>query len=96
VADQAFAFLLAVLAVYRLAILFTLDDGPFDLFARMRDEVGQDGWVGRGLHCPGCVGFWIALAAACAVPGVSLASLGLWWMAIAGGAFWLTKAVRHD
>lgn len=88
--------LLAILAVYRLATLIAIDDGPFDIFARLRDEVGQTTWWGRGLHCAICVGFWIALVAACAVPGtVTALRLPLWWMAIAGGSALLVRAVNH-
>lgn len=88
--------LLAILATYRLATLIAIDDGPFDIFSRMREEVGQATWWGRGMHCPICIGFWISLLAAMAVPGMTLGQLGIWWMAIAGGSALLYRAVKHD
>lgn len=51
-------YLVAVLAIYRLTHALTLEDGPFDLFARWREWVGQGSWVGRGWHCTLCLSFW--------------------------------------
>lgn len=94
--ERALEFVLAVLATYRISTLIALDDGPFDILARMREEIGQETWVGRGLHCPICIGFWVALAAAAAMPDMTLQMVGLWWLAIAGGSAWLYRAVKHD
>lgn len=95
------ALLLAMLAVYRLARLVADEDGPFDVFARLRGAIDPDQatWIGRGLVCPLCVGFWLALPAALAlgVWGVYDAWLWpLWWLAIAGGACWLHRLAERD
>ena len=75
------AFALAVLATYRIAHMLTREDGPFDVFSQMREVVGQDTWVGRGLHCVLCVSFWLSL------PAAWLADLPivLGWLGVAGG-----------
>jgi len=61
------------LAVYRIAELIAIDDGPWDLFLRIRDwagsyDLGEDGRpkraLGRFLKCPYCLGIWVALALA--------------------------------
>lgn len=64
-------FLLASLAVYRLAYMVTNEDGPFDLFFRWRSylqrwEVKRQKphWIISGFHCVHCVGFWLSLLAA--------------------------------
>jgi hypothetical protein len=62
--------LLAILAAYRLAELVSLDDGPGDVFLRLRTWAGsyvygEDGRpatsLGRLLACPFCVGVYAAL-----------------------------------
>ena len=67
---DALRIALAALATYRLAQLFTIDDGPHDIFFRLRAWAGvyvygEDGrpatnW-GRLWACPYCVGMYAAL-----------------------------------
>lgn len=74
-------FVLAVLATYRLAHMIAREDGPFDIFARMREKVGQGNWFGRGLACVLCLSFWLAL------PAAILAQMPwlMGWLGVAGG-----------
>jgi hypothetical protein len=81
-------FLLALLGTYRLAHMIAMEDGPFDAFSAWRDKVGQSSWVGRGLHCPLCLSFWLALPMALAWQ-VSVIS----WLGIAGGCLVLHLAL---
>ena len=80
-------FALAVLAVYRVAHMAAREDGPFDVFARLRERAGQKTWVGRGLHCVLCISFWLSL------PAAFLTGLPwfLAWLGIAGGVLVLHK-----
>lgn len=55
-----FVFLLALLGTYRLSHMIAMEDGPFDVFADLRDKAGQRTWIGRGLHCPLCISFWLS------------------------------------
>lgn len=57
---------IAGLANYKAAHMLSQDgdDGPFDIFKRLRDKVGTKGWVGKGLHCFSCTSFWGGLVAA--------------------------------
>lgn len=57
-------FVLAVLATYRLSHMIAREDGPFDVFAILREKIGQGNWIGRGLHCVLCISFWLSLPAA--------------------------------
>lgn len=86
--------LIAALAVYRVSFMIAREDGPFDVFERLRllaitryppETTGnrtRPHWIVRGISCPLCISWWLALPAALIVaPDVS--ALGL-WPAIAG------------
>ena len=66
---------LVVLAVYRLSELFSLDQGPLDMFGRLRGFFGRmaseskrsdslAGEVALLLSCPFCLGIWLSVAGA--------------------------------
>lgn len=81
--------LIVALGVYRVALMTTQEDGPFDAFSRFRAWLGQGSWVGRGFHCYMCVSFWVAgLAALVLVLTGDAVWTDLWWLwpGIAGGA----------
>lgn len=86
--------LLCALAAYRVAYLIAVEDGPFEVAARVReaaerrypptmgaDGYGREHWIVAGLACPLCVSFWAA-------PAVLLLHAWLpwlvWWLAVAG------------
>lgn len=56
-------FCLAGLAVWRLTHLLQAEDGPFDLFFRLRSNLGS-GFFGKLLNCFYCLSLWIAAPAA--------------------------------
>jgi hypothetical protein len=85
------AFVLAVLATYRIAHMIAREDGPFDVFARLRGAVGQEHWYGRGLHCVLCLSFWIALPAAI-IAGMPWF---LGWLGTAGGVLVIHQAFER-
>lgn len=57
--------IIAALANYKASHMLSQegDDGPFDIFKKLRDRVGTGNWVGKGLHCFSCTSFWGALVA---------------------------------
>jgi hypothetical protein len=86
-------FLLVCLATYRVSELFSLDNGPYDIFLNLRKWLGVRASEGSAtwrtladlINCPFCLGIWFALA------GVLLliwhtrySDLILIWLAIAG------------
>lgn len=81
--------ILAAFAVYRLAQFVAIDDGPSDVFRRLR-AWAVTGWLGGLVHCPYCVGVWAALGCAvlvlwpCGAGDMLLVVLGL-----AGAQAWL-------
>lgn len=90
-------FVLAVLAAYRLTVLLTYDDGPWDIFLKFRvwtDSTNGNGGFYKGLndfiYCPYCVGVWMAFLCSLLVfEGVQSVTLGTF--AIAGGQLILHK-----
>ncbi len=90
--------ILAVLATYRIALMLATEEGAFGIFnlIRARIDPEQNTWVGRGLNCPLCIGFWIAglfaLLIAHQDATVHRSEFVLIWFAIAGGQVLLQKA----
>lgn len=84
--------LLAAFAVYRLAQLVAIDDGPGDVFRRLRARA-VTGWFAGLVHCVYCLGVWFAALAAVAVLwpcGVSDAALVV--LGLAGAQTWMQGA----
>lgn len=64
-------FVILALATWRLTSLLVWEDGPFQVFARLRhllgvryDEQSQpygSNWLAKGVICPACASMWFAL-----------------------------------
>jgi len=74
--SESVRIVLTVFAVFRVSELVSIDDGPFDVFLRLRSAAGvyqrgADGrpmrGVGRLVGCPYCVGVWVSMLGAAAV-----------------------------
>lgn len=82
-------FLIATLAVWRITHLLWGEDGPWDIFVRLRRLVGQ-GFLGSLLDCFYCLSLWIAIA-----PGWLLGRTWveriLLWLALSAGAILLER-----
>ena len=85
------SFIVATFATYRLAHMLAFEEGPFEVCTRIRNLHTQDDWIGRGLRCPLCLGFWVALVLAWIVAPADAA--WLWWLGIAGAQTALTGAI---
>jgi hypothetical protein len=86
------ALALAALATYRLARMISGEEGPGAIFTKLRGRFDPDQatWIGRGLNCQLCVGFWLALPIALLVAPLDWSLLLAWW-GIAGAAALLAK-----
>lgn len=51
----------AALATYRLALLITQEEGPFEVGTWVRNRFVRQDWLGRGIRCILCTSFWISL-----------------------------------
>lgn len=84
--------ILAILATYRVARMLAIEDGAFDLFAKWRaladPQSAQETWYARGVNCPLCLGFWVALLFALLLahqdPAMGRSEIILAWLGIAG------------
>jgi hypothetical protein len=85
-------FLVATLAVWRLAHLFSQEDGPFELVFKLRKSLGQ-GFFGSVMDCFYCLSIWIAVPFAIYLGG-SFAEIVIVWLALSGGASLLFKATE--
>lgn len=76
-----YLFALYVMAVYFVAYSIARLDGPFDLFSWLRGHIdpNQRTWIGRGLNCPICLSFWIAMIGA-----LMIGATWLEWLACCG------------
>ena len=80
---------LGVLAVWRITSLVSLEDGPADVFSRLRDAVG-DSMIGKGLSCFYCSSLWIAAPVAYVI-GESWLERSLLWLGLSAGAILLHR-----
>lgn len=92
---SAFTFVLAALAVFRLAYLIAIDDGPADACLRLRTAVanryGLDSWQARGISCPVCTGFWLGWIAAALLQPPTWGEFGLWGLALSAPTVIVTR-----
>ncbi|RMG92581.1 MAG: hypothetical protein D6706_16625 [Chloroflexi bacterium] len=90
-------YLLAILAVWRLARMLAYEEFVFSLFVKMRRYIASRDniplWVLSGITCPLCLSFWIALPVAFLIKSQS-ESLWLRWLGIAGGAAFLERLTK--
>lgn len=75
-------FLTGILATWRIASLFHREDGPFEVFGKLRDLAGvrydemsmpvSENQIGKMFCCFWCASFWAGLGASCLQGDVSL------------------------
>ena len=84
------SLLLGVLAVWRVTHLLWAEDGPGDIFVRLRRLAGH-GFFGRLLDCFYCLSLWVAIPFAWVLGGTWI-ERGLLWLSLSGGAILLERA----
>ena len=89
-ATPATALLVGVLAVWRVTHLLWGEDGPGDIFVRLRRLAGA-GFAGRLLDCFYCLSLWVAIPFAF-ILGADWAERALLWLGLSGGAILLERA----
>jgi len=78
-------FVLAALAVWRVAHMLVHEDGPRRLIAQLR-ALAAGTEIGRALDCVGCMSLWLALPASVWVSR-RLSEFIPTWLALSGAAF---------
>jgi len=89
-----FEFALAAMLCYRISFALAIEDGPFDLFAKLQNAFSQKSWIGRGLNCPLCISWWLAIPAALLLQPADWRMLVLLWGGVAGSALVLHKVIN--
>jgi len=84
-----YAFVLGVLACWRLTHLLNAEDGPGEIFVRFRRLAGE-GFFGALLDCFYCLSLWISAPVAIAI-GRDVREIILLWLSISAGAILLER-----
>lgn len=89
--DPAFwaRFVVAALATWRITHLFSKEDGPADLLARLRRRLGA-GLLGQLMDCFYCLSLWVA-APLSAFVGRDALELTVIWLSLSGAACLLER-----
>jgi hypothetical protein len=82
-------FLIAVLAVWRITHLFWAEDGPGDIFLRLRRLAGKS-FFGQLLDCFYCLSLWFAAPLGWLMGETWLDRVVL-WLGLSGGAILLER-----
>jgi len=82
-------FVLAALAVWRVAHMLVHEDGPRGLIGQLR-ALAAGTEIGRALDCVGCMSLWLALPASVWVSR-RLSEFLPTWLALSGAAFLLER-----
>jgi hypothetical protein len=86
--------MIGVLVVWRIVHLFYGEDGPWNVFVRLRRAAGEGFW-GSLLDCFYCLSLWVALPLAYWL-GDSWKQRVLLWPAISAGAIILERLTAKD
>ena len=89
---QGYWLLLGVLAVWRMTHLLQAEDGPWNLFVRLRRRVGH-GILGQLLDCFLCLSVWVSLPLALAI-GETWDERLLLWPALSAGAILVQRVTE--
>ena len=93
--DVSFTTLLiTVLAVWRITHLFSAEDGPGDIFLRLRRLAGRS-FFGQLLDCFYCLSLWFAAPAAW-LSGDTWLQRALLWLALSGAAILLERITERN
>ena len=87
------SFIVGVLAVWRITHLLWAEDGPAEIFARLRRLAGA-GFFGRLLDCFYCLSLWVSAPFALVLAG-SWKERGILWLSLSGGVLVLHRATTR-
>src|ERR1035438_2749206 len=90
---RAYSLVLGILAVWRVTHLLNGEDGPWEIFVRLRKLAGAGFW-GELLDCFYCLSLWIYLPFATLL-GKEWLERVLLWLAFSGGAILLERVTVH-
>lgn len=86
---QFYGLILGVLGTWRVAHLLSAEDGPANIFVRLRKYAGRGFW-GTLLDCFYCLSLWVSVPFSIAL-GETFKEQCLLWLALSGGAITLER-----
>ena len=86
--------ILGVLSVWRVTNLLVAEDGPWNMFARLRRRVGQ-GFFATLIDCFYCLSLWVSAPLAWVI-GSGKKERVLLWLALSGGAILLHRVTERN
>ena len=86
--------ILGVLSVWRVTHLLVAEDGPWNIFARLRRWVGA-GFFATLISCFYCLSLWVSAPFAWVIGSGKKERL-LLWLAFSGGAILLHRATERE
>ena len=89
--SNIYGLMLAILGVWRITHLLAVEDGPLDIFFRLRGFLGN-GFLGRLMDCFLCLSLWVAAPFAWFLADRWKERI-LLWLASSGGACLLQMVV---
>ena len=84
-----YLLVLGSLGVWRLTHLFSAEDGPGNILARLRGAVGR-GALGDMLDCFNCLSLWVSIPFAILL-GAGWRQMVLLWLGLSGAAILLQR-----
>lgn len=84
-----YGFILGVLGVWRVTHLLNAEDGPWQVFVRLRRLAGSSIW-GEMLDCFYCLSLWVSAPFALLLSS-NWRERSLLWLALSGGAILLER-----
>jgi hypothetical protein len=95
VTEKLYWFVLGALCVWRIAHLFSAEDGPWAILVRMRRLPGRSFWAGA-LDCFYCLSLWVAVPFAY-LQGQTIKERISLWLAFSAAAIVVEQYVsRHE
>ena len=87
-AMQWYWLIVGILCTWRVSHLLSAEDGPFEMFARLRELAGRS--LGQLMDCFYCLSLWVAAPLALVLGDGAKHSL-LLWLSFSGGAILLER-----
>jgi hypothetical protein len=94
VTSHFYSLVIGILVVWRITHLFYGEDGPGDIFVRLRRAAGEGSW-GTLLDCFYCLSVWVALPFAYWL-GENWKHRLLLWPALSAGAILLERLTSRE
>lgn len=66
--EYVITFAIVSLAVYRISDTIARDEGPADVFRKIREYFPHASSISKGLRCPFCISFYVGFAGSFFLP----------------------------